>query len=189
MTAQATAALDAVPSTTSSEPAPSKIATSGSYKGRIPSLFLLLFSRFALSAANLFPLPPAHSGYRDLSVKSEAITISLPPTSASISLAKHDESTVVIVQSTVVTVAAPAPTGDNKETSHGLKRIAAPFLVLIICCISATLYSEGFWREGMRREIQERMKVRRNVWMGGSMMGVCPRDGKRRKVIDAQCLF
>lgn len=80
-------------------------------------------------------------------MKSEAITISLPPTSASISLAKHDESTVVIVQSTVVTVAAPVPTGNKQETSHGLKRIAAPFLVLITCFISATLYSARFWRE------------------------------------------
>jgi hypothetical protein len=67
----------------------------------------------------------------------------LPPTSASISFPNHEAArTLVIVQSSVVTVIEPTET-----TSQGLRGIATPFLLLMICCIAATLYTVSSQRK------------------------------------------
>jgi hypothetical protein len=67
----------------------------------------------------------------------------LPPASASISFSNHEAAkTLVIVQSSVVTVIEPTET-----TSQGLRRIATPFLLLVLCCIAATLYTVSSQRK------------------------------------------
>jgi hypothetical protein len=77
---------------TSASSAPSKTATSGSSKTKIPSLLLVLSSFFENAWAGLFrPAPTVEQrAAEERAAQLEAMTASLPPTSASISLPNHE---------------------------------------------------------------------------------------------------
>ncbi|KAH8780736.1 hypothetical protein BGZ57DRAFT_853368 [Hyaloscypha finlandica] len=128
-----------------SSPPLSKIAQSGSSKTKIPSLLLVFSFFFESTWAGVFPTAPTveQLAAAERAAQLEAMTVSLPPTSASISFPNHEAArTLVIVQSSVVTVIEPTET-----TSQGLRRIATPFLLLMLCCIAATLYTVSSQRK------------------------------------------